>query len=245
MSRRLVSLLLSLLLVLLFVLVDIVGNIVDPGGLRRWALPLLGGTVFLLAAGTVWQYLVEHPAPPRRVWTAERPPYPGLEAFTEQDAGVFFGRDAQIAELVDRLHPLLLRASHRFVAVVGPSGSGKSSLVQAGLLPRLAARRNRWVVIGPLLPGPHPMRGLAASLGVGEAELAQALRAAGGGRGNSMLVVIDQADRVAGSHRAYLGRWDAALDLDALVAKARTRVFLELTDEERRRLVLPDRTGSG
>jgi hypothetical protein len=42
---------------------------------------------------------------PKRAWTATRPPYPGLEAFTEQDAGVFFAREAEIKQLVDRLHP--------------------------------------------------------------------------------------------------------------------------------------------
>ncbi|MGH8934304.1 MAG: ATP-binding protein [Egibacteraceae bacterium] len=56
---------------------------------------------------------------------------PGLESFIQQDAGVFFGREPQIAELLDRLHPTLPDQAHRFVAMIGPSGAGKSSLVQA------------------------------------------------------------------------------------------------------------------
>lgn len=58
-------------------------------------------------------------------------PFPGLRAFTQYEADLFFGRDRQSDELVRRL------AAHRFVAVVGTSGSGKSSLVRAGLMPSL------------------------------------------------------------------------------------------------------------
>ena len=58
-------------------------------------------------------------------------PFPGLRPFTQEEGDLFFGRDQQSDELVRRL------ASRRFLAVVGTSGSGKSSLVRAGLLPSL------------------------------------------------------------------------------------------------------------
>jgi len=58
-------------------------------------------------------------------------PYPGLRPFEKDDAHLFFGREKQVQELV------ALLARHRFLAVVGVSGSGKSSLVKAGLLPAL------------------------------------------------------------------------------------------------------------
>src|SRR5215510_1624100 len=58
-------------------------------------------------------------------------PFPGLRPFAVEEADLFFGRDRQSDELVRRL------ASRRFLAVVGTSGSGKSSLVRAGLLPSL------------------------------------------------------------------------------------------------------------
>lgn len=58
-------------------------------------------------------------------------PYRGLEAFDEEHADFFFGRDEDVAFLLEKL-----RAS-RFLAVLGPSGSGKSSLIRAGLLPAL------------------------------------------------------------------------------------------------------------
>ncbi len=241
MPRRLTSLLLSLLLVLLFVLVDVVATLITSGSARPWSVPLLGVTVVLLAAVTVWQYLMEHPGAPKRAWTAERPPYPGLEAFTEQDAAVFFSREPQIAELVDRLHPTLPRSAHRFVAVVGPSGAGKSSLVQAGLLPRLAQRRGRWVVVPPLLPADHPVRSLADTLAVPEAELAdgpaalvrlvEPLRAAGGGSAASVLLVIDQAEELLTLTGAK--ERDAFLELlrDALEQDPRLWVVATLRSE--------------
>jgi hypothetical protein len=68
-------------------------------------------------------------APP--LW--EGSPFPGLHAFTEDDAPIFFGRGLETSELVKRVE------ASRFTAVVAASGSGKSSLVAAGLIPRLKA----------------------------------------------------------------------------------------------------------
>jgi len=68
-------------------------------------------------------------------------PYPGLIAFGPEQAGLFFGRDRESDEI-----SRLVR-QHGFLLVVGPSGSGKSSLVSAGVLPRLrAADGDRWLV---------------------------------------------------------------------------------------------------
>ena len=63
--------------------------------------------------------------------TASRP-YPGLRPFSREEADCFFGREDQIDQLLDRL------AETHFLAVLGTSGSGKSSLVRAGLLPALS-----------------------------------------------------------------------------------------------------------
>jgi WD40 repeat protein/class 3 adenylate cyclase len=88
-------------------------------------------------------------------------PYKGLRPFEEGDAPDFFGREALIAQLVERL------AETRFLAVIGPSGSGKSSVVRAGLIP--AIRRgalpgsNEWR-IAEILPGAHPLYELEAGL---------------------------------------------------------------------------------
>lgn len=65
-------------------------------------------------------------------------PYPGMRPFTPEEADRFFGREKEIAELVDRLD-----RGEREIYVIGPSGAGKSSLVQAGLLPTLLRGTSR------------------------------------------------------------------------------------------------------
>ncbi|MEO8391829.1 MAG: SUMF1/EgtB/PvdO family nonheme iron enzyme [Chloroflexota bacterium] len=71
--------------------------------------------------------------PPELLPLWEGSPFPGLRAFTPADAPIYFGRGAETDSLLKRV------SENRFVAVVGASGSGKSSLVGAGLIPRLAA----------------------------------------------------------------------------------------------------------
>lgn len=97
-------------------------------------------------------------------WDPTRSPYPGLRSFDPEDAAVFFGRDREIKRLVDLLQPTLERGRGRFVAIIGPSGSGKSSLMRAGLLPRLMMQRSRWIVLPTILPGRRPMEKLARSV---------------------------------------------------------------------------------
>src|SRR5262249_40265742 len=91
----------------------------------------------------------------------DRAPYPGLHAFDSADAAVFYGRTDEVLELTRRLDPKLSRG--RVITVVGPSGSGKSSIVRAGVLPRLA--RSGWTVVGPIVPGEHPLAALERALG--------------------------------------------------------------------------------
>jgi WD40 repeat protein len=104
-------------------------------------------------------------------WDGLRSPYPGLAPFTAADAAVFFGRTAEIEQLLQLLQPTLQRGPSRFVGIVGPSGSGKSSLLHAGLLPRLAHTPHRWVVVPALVPGGRPVRNLATALARTFAEL--------------------------------------------------------------------------
>jgi ABC-type multidrug transport system fused ATPase/permease subunit len=65
-------------------------------------------------------------------WDPTRPPFPGLSAFAVEDAAVFFGREREVDRLLELLQPTLYRDAGRVVAIVGPSGSGKSSLLFAG-----------------------------------------------------------------------------------------------------------------
>ena len=97
-------------------------------------------------------------------------PYVGLRAFGEPDADRFFGREALVDELVDRLTG---GDAERFVLVVGGSGSGKSSAVRAGLLPRLRHAAGGWVLT-VMLPGAAPFKELAEALrrvSVGDADV--------------------------------------------------------------------------
>lgn len=92
-------------------------------------------------------------------------PYKGLRAFNESDAEIFYGRESLVQQLLARLGEG--GDLSRFLAVIGPSGSGKSSVVRAGLIPAL--RRGglpgseNWFIVD-MLPGKHPFEELEASL---------------------------------------------------------------------------------
>ncbi|MBD0330072.1 MAG: protein kinase [Thermoleophilia bacterium] len=94
-------------------------------------------------------------------FTPAENPYKGLRAFGEADADDFYGRDSLVRELVAAV------GAHRLVAVVGPSGIGKSSVVRAGLVPALRGGAlpgsQRWVA-ADLFPGAYPFEELAAAL---------------------------------------------------------------------------------
>jgi DNA-binding SARP family transcriptional activator/WD40 repeat protein len=98
-------------------------------------------------------------------------PYPGLAPFDVADAQLFFGRERLVAEGIARL------TAHRLLAMVGPSGSGKSSLARAGLLAELTSGRQGDVVI--LRPGGHPMAALAPVLA---------------GRSGELTLLVDQCE---------------------------------------------------
>ena len=89
-------------------------------------------------------------------------PYPGFRTFEVEESDIFFGRETQTDELLDKLQ------RHRFLAIVGPSGCGKSSLVRAGMI--AALRTGFMCDAGPnwrivqMRPGERPLGNLAASL---------------------------------------------------------------------------------
>jgi WD40 repeat protein/class 3 adenylate cyclase len=135
---------------------------------------------------------------------ADEPPFKGLASFDVADARYFFGRERLVAEMVARL------AGSSFLAVVGPSGSGKSSAVRAGLLPTLAAGAlpgsEGWIR-AMVRPGEHPERELdrvvfaalperlRSSLGSSQPSLEAARSLVDEERGH-LLVVVDQAEEL-------------------------------------------------
>ena len=141
-----------------------------------------------------------------------RNPYKGLRAFEEGDAGDFFGRTALIKQLLARMaepHPLT-----RFLAVVGASGSGKSSAVKAGLVPALRAGKipgsDQWY-FAEIVPGANPLvelenallsvatrppAGLTAQLRSDEHGLVWAVDRILGDEAGDLLLVIDQFEEL-------------------------------------------------
>jgi WD40 repeat protein/transcriptional regulator with XRE-family HTH domain len=128
-----------------------------------------------------WRAVAEElAAVPREDADAEESPYRGLTRFEPGDAEVFFGRDQLVESLVD------LVRKHRCAVVLGPSGSGKSSLLRAGLVPRLregAGPETPLAAIRILTPGAHPLR-----------THAERLRPAG--KPGDTLVLVDQFEEV-------------------------------------------------
>src|SRR5919202_1016785 len=99
--------------------------------------------------------LVTYPIENRELVTLNHQnPYQGLRAFESEQSKYFYGREQAVRELLVRLN------KNRFLSVIGPSGSGKSSLVKAGLLPQLRSNRisesSKWG-IESFTPGKHPL----------------------------------------------------------------------------------------
>ncbi len=102
-----------------------------------------------------------------------RNPYKGLRAFTADDAGDFFGRERLVDTLVQDVAGIITSEQSaseggRLLTIIGPSGSGKSSVVMAGLLPRLRRGAlpgsDEWIYLEPMVPGKHPIEALGLTL---------------------------------------------------------------------------------
>jgi WD40 repeat protein len=146
-------------------------------------------TICLEAADLSFAALALGQAPPRY---DARCPFPGLTSFRAEDREFFFGRSALIEQLARRLD------EHSFLAVLGPSGSGKSSLVRAGLVPVLQKRMPDLALVY-LTPGSSPPAQFEAALA--QATRADAIEIAVGDAAPAAparptLIVVDQFEEV-------------------------------------------------
>ncbi|MET9657507.1 trypsin-like peptidase domain-containing protein [Streptomyces sp. NPDC006510] len=180
--------------------------------------------------------------PELRAVTLPPSPFRGLSAFRETDAAIFHGRRAESDEVARAL------AAERRVTVVGPSGSGKSSLALAGVAPRLRAEGAQAVVLRPT-PGSSPLIAFAAALlpllepDLPEterpdriAELAEVLRHHGPAdvvarllqlrRGSRLLVVVDQFEEVLGLEPDAVDEFADLLTGDTLPDSVRVLITL-------------------
>ncbi len=154
-------------------------------------------------------------------WDGKRPPYPGLLAFEEADAAIYFGRDDDIRRVIERLNARRAQGGAKLVAVLGASGSGKSSLLRAGVLPRLKQDKHNWIVLPPFRPQIQPLEELAQAVAIALgpdadwqlwrdvfaaedltgtlSDLARNLRAARGANEAQILITIDQAEELFGA----------------------------------------------
>ena len=94
----------------------------------------------------------------------DRPPYPGIHAFEAEDAAIYFGRDDETRAVIERLDARRIQGGARFLIVIGASGSGKSSLLKAGVLPQLMRRRAHWLALPPIRPERAPLEALAKAI---------------------------------------------------------------------------------
>jgi WD40 repeat protein len=124
-----------------------------------------------------------------------RCPYPGMRPFTPEDAGRFFGRDLELDRIVRWLH----RGTREFY-VIGASGSGKSSLIAAGLAPKLTRGIDDLprFHVRTLRPGEQPLDRLAAALESDGTDLAAAIGSllARHAPAGALLLVIDQLEEL-------------------------------------------------
>lgn len=171
-----------------------------------------------------------------------RGPYPGLRSFHRSETEFFFGRDGCVNAMIDRL------GSTRFLAVLGSSGTGKSSLVKAGLLDALelglmSHAGSRWSVVD-FRPEDAPLRNLARQLLImqdpdgqhseADAELLRAFisrgprsivewfRAGHLAEGENLLLLVDQFEELF-RYQDYAGREEAEAFVALLIESANAK----------------------
>lgn len=166
-------------------------------------------------------------------WDFSRPPFPGLLAYDEDDAAVYFGRDDDIKSICERLNAKRTHGGSKLLLLLGASGAGKSSLMRAGIIPRLRRDKRRWITLSCFRAQSRPVDELAQVI-------ALALGPAGNWRAVRELLTSDNPSQsllaLARDLRAFRGTNDAQILIsidqgEALFTatdQAETELFLKL-----------------
>src|SRR5262249_46372881 len=93
-------------------------------------------------------------------------PFPGLASFGDDnaDAALFYGRSREIAEALEELRKMRAEHDLRPLVILGASGAGKSSLLKAGIIPRLRREAPAWLPLRAFRPGADPLLNFAEAL---------------------------------------------------------------------------------
>jgi hypothetical protein len=165
--------------------------------------------------------------------TAARPkqPYPGLRPFEPEEWSIFFGREAMIDEVIERL------AVQRVVLIHGASGSGKSSLVRAGVLPKLARQYLRhgikWLTCA-MRPSGGPLWNLAREFARLEGRAYDLDRIGHiirlfNRRGTTLSLVVDSLDGLAGKRLCILvDQFEELFRFERETSREEAELFVEL-----------------
>ncbi|BDA68902.1 hypothetical protein CAL7716_030680 [Calothrix sp. PCC 7716] len=128
----------------------------NPQISRTWCLPTLDKGEFFFQTGEFDPTKL----PEAINLNKDNNPYRGLESFEEAHSRLFFGRSKEIDSLYEKID----YKNQPLTVVLGISGSGKSSLVKAGLIPKLRENPTQWRILEPLRPGVTPFKALAKAV---------------------------------------------------------------------------------
>ena len=144
-------------------------------------------------------------------------PFPGLASFGDHDAdaALFYGRSREIAETLIELRQMRANGDKRPLVVLGASGVGKSSLLKAGIIPRLRRETLTWLPLRAFRPGADPLLNFAEAISRTLADFGQ--REAHGVIRDKLLVIWSNAERDDKSELTEAGRAaiHAALEAEA------------------------------
>jgi predicted chitinase len=150
-----------------------------------------------------------------------RPPFPGLMVFEAEDAPVFFGRDSDWRVVNERLNTRRVQGGPRLLVLQGSSGAGKSSLLRAGVLPRLRRAGRQWLVLPVMRPQARPLESLVQTLALA-LQRPQAWREL-----HQQLLTTTEAPALAG----LVAGWAADLRLAAAAPEAQLLLPIDQAEE--------------